>query len=235
MRRFIVLALLLVAPVMAHCEESPPAGTRIHLSVTVEKSVSNDEIIVHYRIEETGTSAKKLRLQVNQITARLEKRLKDEQVKHNTTGRSLRPDREKGVFNYRKWRLNQSGQISTNDLDNISGWLADIEAMGVKLNQLSFRLSSEKMSQLHNELRLEALRKFRDQAEVLSRGVDASSFRIIRIQTSGNSPRHFSRQPMMAEMSVANNAAPVMASGESKYTFTVSGEIEVEFTDFPVK
>jgi len=220
---------------MAHCEESRPSGTRIQLSVTVEQSISNDEVIAHYRIEEIGTSAKKLRLKVNQITARLEKRLKSEQVKHKTTGRSLRPHREKGVFNYKKWSLNQSGQILSSDLDNLANWLADIEAMGVKLNQLSFRVSSEKMRQAHNELRLEALRKFRDQAEVLSRGITASSFRIIRIQTSGNSRRHFARQPMMAEMAMAKNTAPVMASGESKTTLTVSGEIEVQFTDFPVK
>lgn len=235
MRYFIILPLLFLTLAWAHAEEYQPAGTRIQLSATAEQSVPNDEVIVHYRIEETGTSVKKLRQKVNQITARLEKRLQPEQVKHKTTGRSLRPHWEKGLFNYKKWNLNQSGQIVSSDLDNISDWLADIEALGVKLNQLNFRVSSGKMRQLHDELRLEALKKFRAQAKVLSQGIAAKSFRIIRIQTSGASQRHIARQPMMAEMSMTKSAAPVMASGESKSSLIVSGEIEVPFTDFPVR
>jgi predicted secreted protein len=230
-----ILPLLFLTLPWAHAEEVLPAGTRIQLSATAEQSVSNDEMIVYYRIEETGASVKKLRQKVNQITARLEERLKSEQVKHKTTGRSLRPLWEKGLFNYKKWTLNQSGQIVSSDLDNMSDWLTDIEALGVKLNQLSFRVSSGKMRQVHDELRLDALKKFRAQAKVLSHGLAAKSFRIIRIQTSGDSKLHVARQPMMAEMSMAKSAAPVMASGESKSSLTVSGEIEVPFTDFPVK
>jgi len=235
MRYFMVLSLFFLTPAWAHAEGNQPAGTRIQLSATAEQSVSNDEIVVDYRIEETGTLAKKLRQKVNQITARLQERLKSEHVKHKTTRRSLRPHWEKGLFNYKKWSLNQSGQILSSDLDNISEWLADIEAMGIKLDKLSFRVSSGKMRQVHDELRLEALKKFRAQAEVLGRGMAARSFRIIRLQASGNAQPHFARQPMMAEMSMAKNAAPVMAPGESKSSLTISGEIEVPFTDFPVK
>lgn len=236
MRYLLALSLLIVAPVLAQAENSQPTGTRISLSATAEQSVANDEMVVHYRIEEKGTSAKKLRARVNAITARLEARLKSEQVKHKTTGRSLRPHWEKGFFNYQKWNLNQSGQITTSDLDSISDWLGDIEAMGVKLNNLRFRISSKKMRQVQDALRLEALQKFRAKAAVLSRGVASKHFRIIRLQTSGGRQPVYAERMMMADAAMAKAAsAPVVAAGESKTSVTVSGDIEVPFTDFPVK
>jgi len=231
-----MLSLLIFTPVLAKAETGQPTGTRINLSATVEQSIANDEMLVQYRIEEAGSSAKKLRQKVNRITAKLESRLKSEKVKHKTTGRSLRPHWEKGVFNFQRWNVSQSGQIVTSDLDSISDWLGDIEAMGVKLSQLNFRVSSGKMRMVQNELRLQALKKFRAKAVTLSKGVAAKNFRIIRIQSSGSSQPRYEARPMMAEMSMSRSvSAPVVAAGESKSTITVSGEIEVPFTDFPAR
>jgi len=212
-------------------ETAQPAGTRINLSATAEQSVANDEMIIHYRIEEKGVSAAKLRQKVNRISAKLEARLKSEKVKHKTTGRTLRPHWEKGIFNFQKWNINQSGQIVTRDLNSISSWLADIEAMGIKLNNLSFRISSDKMRQVKDTLRQAALKKFRAKAAILSKGLAAKSFRIIRIQTSGTAQPRYESRPMMAR----SVAAPVVSAGESRTTVTVSGEIEVPFSDFPVE
>ncbi|GAV20187.1 oxidative stress defense protein [Mariprofundus micogutta] len=237
MRYLIVLSLLFLSPSITQAETNQPTGTRINLSATAEQSVSNDEMIVYYRVEEKGSSAKQLRQKVNQITARLEARLKSEKVQHKTTGRSFRPHWEKGVFNFQRWNASQSGQIVTQDLDNISSWLGDIEAMGVKLNNLSFRVSSNKMRAVQNELRLQALKKFRTKAASLSKGIMAKSFRIIRVQTSGASQPRYERGPvMMADMAMAKSAAaPVVTAGESRSKVTVSGEIEVPFTNFPVQ
>ena len=235
MRYLLVLSLLCLAPSWALAENNQPNGTRINLSATAEQSVANDEMIVHYRIEEQGNSAAKLRQKVNRTTARLEARLKSEKVTHKTTGRSLRPHWEKGIFNFQKWNLSQSGQITTRDLDSISSWLADIEAMGIKLNNLGFRVSSDKMRTVKDALQLGALKKFRAKAAILSKGLAAKSFRIIRIQTSGTAQPRYESRPMLAGMSMARSAAaPVVTAGESKSTLTVSGEIEVPFTNFPI-
>jgi len=230
-----MLSMLLFTPVLAKAETDQPTGTRINLSATVEQSIANDEMLVQYRIQEKGGSADKLQQKVNRIAAKLEARLKSEKVKHKTTGRSLRPDWEKGVFNFQRWNASQSGQIVTRDLDSISNWLGDIEAMGVKLNNLSFRISSDKMRNIRDELRLQALKKLRAKAATLSRGVAAKSFRIIRIQTSAGQQPVYRERLMMTDSSMAKRiSAPVVTAGESKSSLTVSGEIEVPFTDFPV-
>ena len=54
MRNFIFLSFIFLLSVPGHAESSQLSGTRIQLSATAEQSVSNDEMIVYYRIEETG-------------------------------------------------------------------------------------------------------------------------------------------------------------------------------------
>jgi len=89
------------------------------------------------------------------------------------------------------------------------------------------------MNDAQDALQLQAIRKFRRKARAIAKGLDAKSFRVIRLQTNANRPVYPVRG--MAMMASKAEAAPALSSGESKVSVTVSGEIEVPLRDFPAK
>ncbi len=222
----------------AYAEDYKPEGTRVSLSAEASEEVVNDEVVVSYRIEAKGNNADQLRKKVDGIAAKVTARLKKEKVKHETTNRSLNPVWDSGVFTTKSWQLVQSGQIKTQDIDAVPGWMADIEAAGVKLNGLQFQVSDKLRKQIEDRLRTEAIRSFRAKAGNIAEGLSAKSFRIIDMQThSGGGPAPMRRVAMMEDSFAVSKSrvAPSLAGGESRIQINVSGIIEVPFRDFPVK
>ncbi len=224
---------------LAHAGDYKPEGTRVSLSAEAYEEVANDEVVVSYRIEAKGDSAKLLRKKVDGIAAKVSERLKKEKVKHETTNRSLNPVWDSGVFTTKSWQLVQAGQIKTQDIDAVPGWMADIEAAGVKLNGLQFQVSDKLRKQIEDRLRTEAIRNFRAKAGNIAEGLTAKSFRIIDMQTNASGMPGPMRGVAMMEdgfSSVSKSrVAPSLAGGESRIQVNVSGVVEVPFKDFPVK
>lgn len=220
---------------LAHAGADQPQGTRISLSAEASEDAINDELVVYYRIAERGANAKGLQQKVNGISGAVETRLKREKVKHKTTGRHLLPVSSDGVFSTREWEMVQSGEITTGELDAVSGWLGDIEASGVKLNHLQFRVSEEARKKIEARLRLAAIASFRSKAETMAKGLATESFKIIQMDTSGSVPDMGFRQERSYSMMASKSAAPQLTAGESRITVSVSGIIEAPFTQFPVK
>lgn len=237
MKYLLILSTLLLMP-LAHAEDYKPEGTRVTLSADAYEDVANDEVVVSYRIEAKGNSADQLRKKVDAIAAKVSDRLKKEKVKHKTTNRSLNPVWDSGFFSTKSWQLVQSGQIKTEDIDAVPGWMADIEAAGVKLNGLQFQVSEKLRKQVEERLRTEAIRSFRAKAGNVAAGISAKSFRIINMQThSGGGPAPMRGAAMMEDgFSVSKSRmAPSLAGGESRVQVNVSGMIEAPFKDFPVR
>jgi len=237
MKYLLLLSTLLFMP-LAHAEDYKPEGTRASLFAEAYEDVANDEVVVTYRIQAKGNSAKQLRKTVDEIAAKVTERLKKEKVKHATTNRSLNPVWDSGFFSTKNWELVQTGRIQTQEIDAVPGWLADIEAAGVKLDGLQFQVSDKLRRKVEGRLRTEAIGDFRAKAVNIAEGLAARSFRIIdmRTDTSGmpGPRRRVAMQESYAPM-VSKSAAPSLAGGESRIQITVSGTIETPFKDFHVK
>jgi len=215
-----------------------PKGTRISLSAVAETALPNDEVVVHFRVQAEGNKPAPLREQVNAISEKIKQRLeKENDVKLTTTSRRLEP-----LWEYNKlarkrervgWRMLQTGLITSTRLDAVPEWLDDIEKTGAQLSGLQFRISSPTLHDARDALRLQAIRSFRSQARGIARGLDAKSFRIIRLQTSGQQPVYPVRRDMAAVAMKESRSEPALSAGESRLSVTVSGEIEVPFRDFP--
>ena len=235
MKYLFILSILLFMP-LAQAAEYKPDGSRVSLSAEVFENVPNDEVVVGYRIAAKGDSAKQLRQKVDDIAAKVTARLKKEKVKHATTNRSLNPVWDSGFFSTKSWELVQTGRVTTQDIDAVPGWLADIEAAGVKLDGLQFQVSDKLQRQVEDRLRTQAIRDFRAKAENIAKGVSAKSFRIIDMST--DSRGDFAPMMMRAkklEAFVSESPEPSLAGGESRIQITVTGMIEVPYKDFPVK
>jgi len=237
---FFLLSLFCLSPVQAQASDVLPTGTRINLSAMAETSLPNDEVALTFRVEKDGTNASSVRQYVNRVSGAIQKRLKHEPgVKLKTISRSMQP-----VWQYPKnrqrvrtgWRMTQTGQVVSSKLDAVPNWLDAIESAGANLSGLQFRISSTASKSAQDQLRLQAISLFRQKAGVIAKGLSASSFRIIQINTNSRMPRPVMYRAEMAMMAKSADAAPPsLSAGEGKISVTVSGSIQVPFTDFPVK
>jgi predicted secreted protein len=234
MKYLLILSTLLFIP-FAHAETSQAAGTRVSLSAAASQEAVNDELIVHYRISERGSNGKMLQQKVNALAQKIETRLKSEKVKHKTTGRQLSPVSSDGVFSTREWEMVQSGEIRTEELEAVSGWLADIEATGAKLTHLQFKVSDAAYKKIEERLKLKAIASFRIKAATIAKGLSSKSFKIILLNTSGSAPVMAYRQEKSYSMLSKASSAPQMSAGESTIKVSVSGTIEVPFKSFSVQ
>ena len=238
MRFLFLITMLVLLPLQAHAEGVLPQGTRINLSATAETELANDEVVIHFQVDKEAADANAVRQHINKVSAAIHKRLGMEKgVKLKTLSRNMQP-----VWKYPKnsprartgWRMVQSEQVTSMDLDGLPKWLDAIEAEGAHLSSLQFRINDNTSRQEQERLRLGAIAEFRDKAKEITRGLSARSFRIISLNSSSHAP-----QPVLyrAEMAMAARASvesspPSLSAGEGKLSISVNGEIEVPFTDF---
>ncbi|ATX80591.1 putative conserved protein YggE, contains kinase-interacting SIMPL domain [Mariprofundus aestuarium] len=240
MRYLLMLSLLLFTPALAQAESDQPAGTRINISASAETEIPNDEMVITFRVEKEGKHANEIRQHVNRVSAAIQKRMKSERgVKMKTTDRTMQPvwHHPKNMTRIRTaWRMTQTEQITSSNLDAVPEWLDAIEAEGANLANLQFRVSRNSSLETQALLRLQAIKAFRAKAATIARGVDARSFRIIRLNSSSHTPQPVMYRAEMAMMAKAAEASapPALSAGEGLVRVTVNGEIEVPFTDFPV-
>jgi len=233
------LFLLLLSPVWASAAGNQPQGTHVSLSAAAATELANGEVNVQFRVQAEGKKSSLLRQQVNRISANIRQQLQTRSdVKLTTTSRRLEP-----LWAYppatRKrqrigWRMLQTGTITSTKLEAVSGWLDIIERAGAELTGLQFRVSAATLRSVQNQLQLQAIRKFRRKAGDIAKGLNAKTFRILRLRTNASQPSYPVRSGM-AMMAAKAEAAPALSVGETRVSVTVSGEIELPFRDFPVR
>jgi len=239
MRTLLALCLLLAVPAWA--DEAPAqAGTLVSLSATAETLLGNDELVVAYRIEATGKRAAGLQDTVNGIARKVKAVLdrQGETLKRQTTGRSLQSvthyDKASGRQVHDGWRLVQNEQVTSMNLDTVTGWVDDIEQAGAHLDRLAFGLSARMEKTALDALRMQAVLQFRARAADMAEALDASSFRIVRLRSEQRMPPSPVLQRGVLAMA-ARDAAPVLHAGESRLSVTVSGDILLPDKSFRLK
>jgi len=224
----------------AYAGDALPSGTRIHLNAVVQTRIPNDEVVINFQIEQEGNDAAAVRQYVNRVSGAVHQRLKSEQgVKLKTVSRNMQ-----ALWRYPKnsprirsgWRMIQSEQVVSRNLESISAWLGVIEAAGAHLSGLQFRISNSASKQAQSQLRLKAIAAFREKAAEIAKSLSAQNFRIIQLNTSSQSPRPVMYRSEMAMMAKSADAVPPsLSAGEGNIRVSVNGSIEVPFIDFPAK
>ncbi|MBL4774658.1 MAG: SIMPL domain-containing protein [Mariprofundus sp.] len=238
MRYLLLFFLCYAMPILVIAEGCPPAGTRINLNATVEAHVPNDEVLINFRVEKEGTNTDVIRQYVNQVSAAIQKRLdKESGLKLKTINRQMQPIWQHVANKPRQrtgWRMIQTAQVVSHNLDAIPAWLQAIESEGAHLSSLQFRISSDKAKKVQARLRLQAITLFRNKAAMMAQGLGAKSFKVIHLNSSRQAPRALRYQGEIAMMNKsAALTVPSLVSGEGKMSLTMQGEIETPFIDFP--
>jgi predicted secreted protein len=215
------------------------SGSTISLTAQASIDVPNDEVVIHFRVEERGNQLDGLRRRVNQISAVIKKSLADEQgVKLETTSRRIDPIWQKDAYQRKReaWLVVQSGTITSKKLDDVPKWLNIIEQTGAKLQNLSFHVSDDLRLKTQEILGVEAIQKFRSKAVSVAKALGAKSFEVIRLSTGGSIPTQPMFRQEMAYMgkAMAAGSAPALSAGDSRLLVTVFGDIEVPRKRFKV-
>ncbi|MDQ6968834.1 MAG: SIMPL domain-containing protein [Mariprofundaceae bacterium] len=237
MKYLIILSLIFVTPAWA--EENAKKETRISLSATASITLPNDEVVVNYRMEAIGTHANSLRKKVNGMSHFIHQQLKDvKDINQTTLSRRMEMLWRYDKLNNKQvrdgWRLVQVEQLISKHLDAVPDWVDGIEKAGAHLNHLSFRISDVALKQTQKSLRLQAIQAFRHKANSLAKALEATSFRIVQLQTSQRQPVYPMRQAMEM-MSKAVSSPAHLNTGKGKVSVTVSGNIAVPFMSYTVK
>jgi len=240
MKYLIVLSLFLTPAAWAG-DAITDKGTHISLSASASMEIPNDEAVVQYRIEATGSNAASLRKQVNSINNDIQTRLKQEQgLKQTTLSRRMeilwRYDKLTSRQVRDGWQLIQREQIVTQELDAVPEWVNSIETSGAFLDSLNFRIADSTLESAQKQLRLQAMQQFRAKAASLAKAMEARSFHVLNLQTGQDVPT----MPMRAEMmmmrsAVADTVAPSLNAGESKTSVNISGTILLPEISYPVE
>jgi len=239
MRFLLLFTLCYFTPALAMAEVPLASGTRINLNVTMTMQVPHDEVVIVFRVEQEGRDASVVRQYVNKVSGAIQARLgKEQAVQLTTTSRQMQPIWKHEANKPRLqtgWRMLQMGQVISKNLDAVPAWLDAIEVEGAHLSSLQFRVSADTSKTIQDTLRLKAIAAFRDKAAIMAKGLQAESFRVIRLNTSSHAAQPLRYQPKMAMMSRSADAAkPSLAAGEGKLRLTINGEIETPFVDFLV-
>ena len=174
-----VLALFAVAAGCQAGEQAHPhsAGAGV-LVVTAVRAVTvpNDILNASLVAEMTGQEVTRLARQVNQMVARAREVVgKAQAVSLRTLNYSTQPAFE----NNRRtgWMVRQTVQLESQDFDQASNRLAELQALGLKLEGLGFDLSPTAREQAHLAAKETALRAWMAQADMAVKTLGAKGWK----------------------------------------------------------
>lgn len=230
MQRLVLLSLtLLFMGVVYAADKTTVTYDRISLSVSAEKTVTNDTVVAEMYSEREGEEASELASEVNQNIAWALDLVRDVQsVSAQTTGYYSQPVyREQTVIG---WRVRQSIKLKSQDAAQLSQLLGDLQKR-LAIGSLSYSISPNVRTQSEDELITQALTSFQKRAQLITDQLGRSSYRIVHIDvvTSGAPTRPVQATRMAVSMQAADSAAPpTIESGEQIVRVYINGTIELK-------
>jgi predicted secreted protein len=228
-RRMIFIAVLVVTmtgmPVRAHDDD--PTYDRVSLSASAEREVENDLLVAVLFAEHQAQRQQAVSEKVNSaIRWALDKTRVADTVKVQTTQYNTSPLYNKSVIT--GWRARQSIRLESEDSDKLSDLIGDLQER-LSIGSVSYAVSKPARDHVEESLISDALAQFRQRADLVTRELGRTSYRIIQIDinTQGAHPMPvaYATRGVAAAM---ESAAPAIEAGVQTVTVNVSGTIEVD-------
>jgi predicted secreted protein len=224
------LALSVTTPLACAHEQEQPQYDQVDFSVTAEREVPNDLLVVVLYAEQQGQRQAEVADKVNTAIAwALEQVRAASAVRAQTLQYGTYPIYANNATAITGWRARQSLRLESADtralgdlLGALQGRLA-IETVGYQVSQAS-RDAAEK------GLTSEALTEFQARAAQIAAALGRGGYRVVRINLSagGEAPRPV---PYRAAVMLAEQAAPAppqLESGVQTLTVTAAGTIQLD-------
>jgi predicted secreted protein len=221
--------LLLVAAAFcgspAAADESPLTYERIELSVSAEADVDNDTLQAVLYAQHQGTDAAVLAGDVNREVLQAVAAAKQvPDVKVQTLSYQTSPvyDKQRLVG----WRVQQSIRIESRDAARLSELIGELQAT-LAVQSIGYSISAERRLQEEDRLIGEAISRFNQRAQLISRQLGYSDYRLVQlvVDSSETGPPPFRAMVMEASRAAS---PPVLEAGTQKVEVRVRGTIELQ-------
>lgn len=207
-------------------DDVPLTYDRVDLSASARQQVPNDTLVAILFREMEGPGAAALAEEVNKAVAEAIKRIKQVPgIQVQTLDYQTLPVYQKERIT--AWRVRQSIRLETRDVAKLGTLLGEIQQR-LNLQSIGYSVSPERLKEVEDRLIPQALKDFQQRAELVSRELGRSRYRIValRVETAGPPQRPAFMAARAAPMEAA---APVpIEAGEQKLTVNVNGTIELQ-------
>jgi predicted secreted protein len=224
----------------------------INLSVKVEQVIDNDTMEVRLYHEAEGATAGEIFALNSQALDKAFKRVDDiKGIKVSTGNRRSTPiyfhapdklpDPSSVLYQPQKtnsapaegsiiaWRERAEITLQSRDFKLLSTVLTDL-AGDLQTESMVFKVSDQARKAQEGLMLERALTEFRDKATLTSAGFNASSYGLVNVSVGDVMPSYENQLGAMSAMTYKSSrsvSAPEVAGGESKFSLSVSGTIQL--------
>jgi len=228
MRQWILLLglSLLISPAFAH--ETPPEGI-VNLQASASMEVETDTMQAIISVEAENYDPSVLAKNINEKMAwalKEAKSFKDVKVKGGQyTSHQLY---NKRIF--RAWRGSQTITLESKNSAQL-GQLIGVLQEKLLIKSLRYHVSKEKRETAKKALIKQAIKNFKEQAHVITKGFDKNKYVIHQININSNNqhrPTYYAQPRMMAADSMMSKSAPAnLQQSTSNLQVNINGSIRL--------
>lgn len=225
----LISTLLLLTPLsLVHAQTAsllPQGQTLITLSVTERSQVAQDELLAELRVEVEDRDARAVQDAINSAMAEALQLASGSSNVDVSTGHY-------GVYQFNRqpqasrpdpvWRGTQHIRLISKDAAALLELAGDLQEQGFVMNQLSWRLSTEKADEVRDSLMEAAIARAQSKVQRAAAALGKSDFDMASVNVDG--AMDFSPPVMMRAMAADSRemAQPVADAGETEVSLTIS-------------
>lgn len=221
-----LLACLLLLPLAARAADEPPR-TRLQLSESAEIAVKQDELYAQLAVEARGASAAAVQQAVNRaMAAALERARGASAVTVSTGGYGVWRAYGSSVSSNQAWQAGQSLTLTAKDPEPLLELVGQLQAQGLAVRQLAFRVSRELWRTTREQAIEEAVRGLQGRAQRMAGLLGMEFERFARVDLDGgrDRPQPFAAAPMAARGMSDSAPPPSAEAAEVRIGASVSAE-----------
>ncbi|MCL1124100.1 SIMPL domain-containing protein [Shewanella surugensis] len=196
-----------------------------HISTIARTDVSNDIMKVTLLASSQSQDAAQANDKVNkQMASALKSLSKTDEIKYATTNYQTRP-----IYKDQQivaWKTSQQLELTSKNMPSLTQEIGQLQNK-LNITAIGFEISPFVRQETQNQLSVDALNQFKQQAELIQKNMGASDFQIVTVNiNTGNQHASYPRTLMKSEMALST---PVVKGGTSTVNVEASGQIQLMF------
>lgn len=225
MRILTLLLLGVIAWPWAYAEQPVSRYDSVSLSVSRERSVANDILVVELYAQHDGADAAEVSSRVNSDMGwAIDQAKKVPGVVIQTAGYISQPVyRDQHLVG---WRARQSVRLESEDAGSLGELVGDLQSK-LRIASMSYRISSRQRAQVEDDLIGEAIVAFGDRARLIADSLKRTGYRLIEMDVITDRAPTPRMRSMATTADSAVMSAPSIEPGEQVVRVMVNGTIEV--------
>ncbi len=209
---------------------SSPNRNLVDLSASATRLVANEEIKVTLASERRGKNPADLAQQANEDVAWAAELVKQKPaVKLSSGNYQTFPLYSQGNQSKPTWQLVQEIVISSTSVEDVTALLGELQNR-LQIRNTQFFITPQTRREVENQLIEEAMKAFRERAEVIGRMMPAADYEIVHISvrtdSGGNPEMRMMRNVAAVQMDMEDSMpAPTVEAGQTSITVHVNGSV----------